>query len=185
MEDREIVSGMRARKENAIRAAEEKYGAYCRKIAGNVLSNAEDVKECLNDVWLAAWNSIPPNEPENLKTYLGKLTRELSVDRFRTNHRKKRVPEEKIEAIDELEEMIGSSDVEASVLEAELAGIVSAFLRSLPEKECDVFLRRYWFFDGIRDISKRYGYSESKVKMTLFRIREKLKTRLKKEGYLS
>ena len=185
MNDKVLVQEIRERKETGLSGAKAQYGAYCLYIARNILHSEEDAEECLNDALLAAWNSIPPQKPENLKTYLGKLIREIAVDRWRRNTAQKRVSPASIVPLDELEEMIGAGSVEEAAEEAELSRLISDFLRTLPETERTLFLRRYWYYDSIQQISKRYGFGKSKVSVTLLRTRKKLAAYLKKEGYMT
>ena len=184
MNDGAIVQLFWNRDETAVEETKKKYEGYCHSIAQNILFNAQDSEECLNDVLLAAWNSIPPQKPENLKAYLGKLTREIAVDCWRKNRAGKRITSDFIVSLDELEEMIGEYDVESTVAEAELSRLLSCFLRALKETERNVFVRRYWYHDPIERICARYGFGKSKVLMLLKRTRDKLAAYLKKEGYL-
>lgn len=185
MEDREIVEAFLKRDEDAVRHASEKYGRYCLAVAGRVLSREEDAEECVNDALLAAWNSIPPQKPERLSTYLGKLTRRIAVSRLRAETAGKRGGTEAVLSLEELEESIPDGEDFTEALEAEeLAGFISAFLRRLPQEERVLFLRRYWYFDSIREIADAAGYRESKVKMKLKRTRDKLALALRQEGYL-
>ena len=170
MTDREIVQLFRRRDEAAIEQAEQAYALYCRSIASRILSDATDVEECVNDVWLAAWNSIPPNEPERLATYLGKLTRNIAIDRVRASGAQKRRTERYALSLDELAEVIPDGNgPEQQVRAAELER---------------VFLCRYWYLDSLAEIGERFGYSESKVKSLLHRTREKLRHYLQKEELL-
>ncbi len=184
MEDREIVKLYLRRDEQAIQESERKYSRYLRSIAGSILSDAEDTAECENDAYLAAWNSIPPQEPADLKTYLGKLTRRISIDRYRKRTAGKRGGGEYALSLDELEECVPSAaDSPENVLEgAALSGILDAFLRTLPETKRIIFLRRYWYAEPVADIAARFGYKENRVRTMLFRIREELKEHLSKEG---
>lgn len=185
MNDDELVRAIRDRDESGIAAAKKQYGSYCLYIARNILGSEQDAEECLNDALLAAWNSIPPQNPGNLKTYLGKLVREIAVDRWRRNTAQKRIAPSSIVSLDELEELVGDGSVEAAVEEAELSRAISAFLRRLPETERMLFIRRYWYYDPILQICKRTGFSKSRVTVTLMRTRKKLAAYLKKEGYIT
>lgn len=153
-------------------------------IAQNVLSNRGDAEECVSDVLLAAWNSIPPQKPENLKTYLGKLTRRIAINRLKRDNAKKRDADRTAVSLDEIEEIVGESTVEASVETSELSKKISTFLRSLRETERNVFIRRYWYGDSIESICSRFGFGKSKTVMMLKRTRDKLYDYLKNEGYL-
>lgn len=183
MEDSRIVALYWERDESALTHTRVKYGAYCRTIAQQILHSREDAAECENDTYLRAWNAMPPDRPHGLRAYLGAITRRLSLDRWRGRTTQKRGGGEVAFSLEELGECVPHPDSVPEAVEAgELAAILSAFLRSLPSAECDVFLRRYWYFDSMAQIARRYGYSESKVKMTLSRTRDKLRVHLEKEG---
>ncbi|MBR6404603.1 MAG: sigma-70 family RNA polymerase sigma factor [Lachnospiraceae bacterium] len=182
MEDRRIVDLYWQRDETAIAETENKYGRFCFSIANNILRNREDAKECVNDTWLGAWNAMPPHRPEILSTFLGKITRRLSLRKWRARTAEKRGGGSMELSIEELEECIPSRQrIDEGLETAELAEIISTFLEALPPEERRVFMRRYWYFDSIRDISRRFGFGESKVKMMLKRTRDKLLICLQKE----
>ncbi len=183
MDDFEIVSKFWERDENAIFQARTKYGLYCRSVACNILRNSEDVDEVLNDTFLGAWNSIPPNKPQKLSTFLGKITRNLSLKKFRQINADKRGAGVVTVSLEELSECISQNKtVEEEISIKELARTIDSFLRTVRDEERRVFLRRYWYFDSIEEISIKFGYSQSKIKTMLFRTREKLKKQLEKEG---
>ena len=184
MDDKIIIQKFFERNEEAISISKEKYGEYCTYIAHNILLNHEDEEECMNDVLLAAWNSIPPQKPDNLKTYLGKLARNMAIDRWRKNKAQKRNTDDSIMLFEEIEEMVGKNTVESSIDSAELSAEISKFLRSIREIDRKVFVRRYWYGDSIEAICNFYGLSKSNASMILKRTREKLAVHLKKEGYL-
>ena len=183
MRDDEIVKLFWERNEQALTESRDQYAQYCLYIAGNVLHDRQDSEECLNDVLLQAWKSIPPERPMNLKTYLGKLTRNAAVDCLRKKCAAKRIPAGMMTPLDELEEVVGDSDVESSIQAEELSHLISLFLRSVREEERNVFLRRYWYYDSVKEIQDRYGFGKSKVLVMLKRTRDKLAKYLKKEGY--
>lgn len=184
MQDRQIVELYLNRDETAVSETTEKYGKYLMKIALNILANEEDAKECVNDTYLAVWGSIPPNEPENLSTYLVKLIRRISIDRLRANHRQKRIPTEYLVSIDELNQIITDNSTPESDYEVKLfAAAINSFIKSLPEKKKNVFVARYYFHDSLKSISSSFGISEAKAKSILFRTRRELKEHLLKEGY--
>lgn len=184
MDEQKIVEKFFERNEEAIMDLKRLYNTYCLYIAENILYDKEEAEECLNDALLAAWNSIPPNKPKNLKTYLGKLIREIAIDRWRRNNAQKRTAVGKIHSLDELEEMVGESKVEEEIEDTELSNNISEFLRTLQDTERNIFVRRYWYCDSIDKICERYGFSKGKVVMMLRRTREKLADHLKKEGLL-
>lgn len=180
MEDDRIVELYRQRDESAIKESAAKYGAYCGKIAYDILHSAQDAEECVNDTWLRAWNAIPPEKPRRLAVFFGKIVRNLAIDRYRRDRSGKYGGGQAALCLDELEECIG----EDARMEDDLAlrEIMNGFLRSLPEKNREVFLMRYWYFMPITEIASQSGVSEGSVKMTLRRLRDKLKEYLKKEG---
>ena len=183
MEDRDIIALYLARNEAAIAETEKKYGKYCYSVAYNILYSAEDAKECVNDVLMNAWNSIPPHMPSVLSAFLGKLTRYVSLKRWRYARTKKRGGGETALVYEELSECIpGNKSLEEELQEKELAEIIGRFLDGLPAVERRIFICRYWYFDDIAAISRRFGYSVSKVKSMLYRIRKKLLFRLNEEG---
>ena len=185
MEKKTITERFIARDESVLADVKEQYGQYCFSIARNMLSDNESAEECVNDALLAAWNSIPPNAPENFKAYIGKLVKRIAINRYKRDSAQKRSAEKTALPLEEMEEMLGDNDVEAHVESAELARSISTFLRGLKETERNVFVRRYWYRDPLESICKRYGFGKSKVKMMLKRTRDHLAEYLKKEGYFS
>ncbi|MGN0629368.1 MAG: RNA polymerase sigma factor [Oscillospiraceae bacterium] len=177
MEDEKILDLYWARDEHAIAETENKYCAYCGVIARNILADREDEEECLSDTWLRAWNSIPPKRPLRLSSYLGAITRNYSI-----NMLKKR--KQRPLFFDELEECIPSGESTDDFDEKELEALLNSFLRSISKVERYVFLRRYWYCDSISQIAFDAGFSESKVKSMLFRLRGRLKKELAKGGVL-
>lgn len=184
MEDRAIVDLYWSRNPEAIQRTGEKYGGYCRTIARNILPDRRDAEECVNDTWLNAWNAMPENRPSLLAPFLGKITRNLAFTRWRAGRTEKRGNGELPLVLDELAECVSSADTLQAVEAAELEQEVNRFLRTLPERECHVFLRRYWFTEPTADIAKRYGMREATVRTSLFRSRKKLRRHLEKEGLL-
>lgn len=183
LEDSKIIDLYWARKEQALAETDAKYGNYCRTIARNILRNFEDTEECVSDTWLHAWNSMPPQRPGILSAFLGRITRNLSFDRCKYQQAAKRGGGTLPLALDELGECIPASGrVEHALEQKELAATIDRFLRTLPEKDCNLFLRRYWYVDSISVIADRYGMKENTVKSILFRTREKLRKFLGEEG---
>ena len=183
MDDKQILDLYWERSEVAISETSKKYGKYCRYIAFNILHNDEDSEECVNDTYLRAWNSIPPNRPSVLKTFLGKITRNLSLDRYELLNAKKRNGGQMPLVFDEIQECIPSLDsTENIVEEIALTDILNRFLSSLSLEQRKIFMRRYWYLSPIKEITTEYGMSESKIKMSLFRSRNELKKLLEKEG---
>ena len=180
MEDLAIIELYWKRNESAIKESQMKYGGYCSTIADNILHSAEDTEECVNDTWFRAWNTIPPEKPKRLAVFFGRITRNLAIDRFRSDTSKKRGGGQIALCLDELAECIG----EDSPIEDRLAlreGL-NRFLRELSDKNRTIFLLRYWYMMPVSDIAKRYNLSEGAVKMLLQRVRNKLKDYLQKEG---
>ncbi len=186
MDDGVIIDLYWQRDEHAITATAEKYGAYCGSIAKNMLLNLEDAEECVNDTWFHAWNAIPPHKPSRLSVFLGKITRELSLNRYKARFAQKRGNGELALALDELDEVIFTkSDTVEQMIEYELVGkAISNFLRKQPDKSADVFMRRYYHFCPIKQISSEFFISESKVKSILFRMRKKLYAYLESEDII-
>ena len=185
MDDIQIIALYWERNPLAIDRTMEKYGNYCSAIARNILGSEEDTEECVNDTWLGAWNSIPPKRPEHLPGFLGKLIRSKAIDRLRAQHREKRGGGKVSLALDEIAEIIpAGSNPEQSILERELIQALNRFLAGLPKEARIVFMLRYWFFADIEEIAARLGFSRSKVKSMLHRIRSKLRLFLQKEDLL-
>lgn len=184
MEDRQIIELYWRRDEDAIVQSEQKYGAYCRAVARQILRVAEDVEECVSDTWLAAWNAMPPARPAVLRTFLGRLSRNLSINRSLYDRAQKRGGGEVPLALEELKDCTGARDSAADAAEtAELGRLIDTFLRTLPEEECDLFLRRYWYLDPIEEIARRFRLRSGTVKTRLHRTRRRLREYLMKEGY--
>lgn len=185
VEDKNIVDLYWDRDENAITETASKYGKYCFSIAFNILENIEDAEECVNDSYLNAWNSMPPHRPTKLSTFVGKITRFVSLKKWRDKHAQKRRSGNVAIAYEELSECIPSNKGIDEALEAqELAKIIDTFLDTLPYAEQKVFICRYWYFDSISAISKQFGFGESKIKSMLHRTRKKLQSKLLEEGVL-
>ena len=184
MEDREIVNLYWERNTSAIKETDTKYGGYCKAIAKNILGNHEDAEECVNDTYLNTWNSIPPNRPNILSTYLGKITRNLSFDRFRRRHAEKRGGGEIELILDELGECVSDTDsVEQEVEKKDLVRAINRYLDTLTQEKCSIFLCRYWYAIPVSEIAARFGMSEGNVSVTLNRIRHQLKNYLEERGY--
>lgn len=185
MTDKEIISRCWARDDYAIHGMMATYSLYCSAIAGRILALREDVDECLNDTWLGAWNAMPPKHPNNLRIFLGKITRNLSIDRYRRAHSAKRGGGEMDAVLEELAECLtGSQSPEEALVARELEAAIQKFLRRLPQKECSVFLRRYFYLEPVAEIAQGCGIPENQVYVLLHRSRTKLKTMLEQEGYL-
>lgn len=184
MLDRDIVALYWKRSEEAITQTQRKYGSYCLSIARNILPILEDAQECVNDTYLAAWDAMPPHKPRILSTFLGKLTRRISIDRWRRLSAQKRGGDTVTLALEELGECIASdSDPQKQVEAKELGQIITRFLQKQDDLERVVFVRRYYGLRKVEEIAKEFGLSESNAKTMLFRTRQKLREFLAKEGY--
>lgn len=182
MDDSQIVDLYFARSETAIQKTDSKYGGYCYKIAYGILANREDSEESVSDTYLSAWNCIPPRRPARLSTFLGKLTRNIAIDRWRKGNAKKRGSGEADIALEELGECVsGQPSAEAALLRKEVIASLNRFLSGLPNDERDVFLCRYWYVNSLEEISGKTGFSVSKIKSMLHRTRLKLSRQLEKE----
>ena len=183
MEDHAIIELYWERSEDAISKTAAKYGGYCYTIAYNILSNNEDAEESVNDTWLAAWNTMPPRRPKLLAAFLGKMTRYISLDRWKNRTARKRGGGEVPLVLEELEECISGEDsVEKEYLQKEFAESLNQLVENLPDVERKVFLCRYWYMDSIETIAEHFGFSESKVASMLHRTRGKLRKMLEQEG---
>ena len=184
MEDKKIIDMYLRRDEAAISATAKKYGNYCYSVAYNILYSKEDAEESVNDTYHAAWNCMPPHRPNVLATFLGKITRRISIDRWRKTQAVRRGGGEITLALEELGECVeGTGSVEEELERQELIGVINLFLKSLPDTERRVFLCRYWYMDSVSDIAGHFGFSGSKITSMLHRIRGKLRCQLEKEGY--
>jgi RNA polymerase sigma factor (sigma-70 family) len=183
MEDHQIIELYFRRSEQAIAETADKYGRYCHTIANHVLGNPEDAEECVNDTWLHTWNAIPPTRPSCFRAFLGRITRNLSINRFLGRTAVKRGGGETAAALDELKDCVAAEETVESVIdERELGRAISAFLETLPEKKRVIFVRRYWYLCPIAEIASSLGEGESMVKMSLSRMRRKLRDYLEQEG---
>ncbi len=185
MEDNNIIELFFQRSENAIAETSKKYGRYCRKIAYSILQNSRDTEECVNDTYLKAWNSIPPQKPNNLAVFLSRITRNLALDKYRSANRIKRGKGQTEQVLDELSGCLPlENKTEAVIEDIVITETVNNFLSSLSAENRTVFVRRYWYMDSIQKIAHDHGYSISKVKMSLMRSRNELKILLEKEGII-
>ena len=181
MDDQSILDLYFARDERGLTGAAAKYGGYCTAIARNLLGTPQDTEECVNDTWLGSWRAIPPTRPDNLRVYLGRLCRNLALNRLRHNHAQKRGGG--VLLLEELEECLPGGQTPQEAFDAKETGaIISRFLR-----ECDVtartlFLRRYWYGESVADAARFCGVPVGTAKSTLSRTRTKLKEALEKEG---
>lgn len=184
MTDEKIVDLYWERSENAIKETENTYGRYFHYIAHEILRNDEDAEEIVNDTYLKAWNTIPPERPNPLKAFLGRITRQLSLNRLEQNKAQKRGGGQYIVALDELAECIPDDNKDSDIIEImALTESINQFLRGLSLEQRRIFINRYWYMSSISDIANFYNMSESKITSMLFRTRNKLKEHLSKEGF--
>ncbi|MBQ8401280.1 MAG: sigma-70 family RNA polymerase sigma factor [Clostridia bacterium] len=184
MQDEQIVQLYWDRDQTAVTETQTKYGAYLTKIAMNILADRQDSEESVNDTYLAAWNSMPPQKPSVLSVYLSRLTRRISIDLYRRRSARKRQGNQYALSLSELDETVsGGTTPEEEVETAYLAEVISRFLRSLSEDERNTFIGRYYYLDPLKDVAAYCGMGEAKAKSMLHRTRQKLKAFLEKEGY--
>lgn len=184
MEDKSIIQLYWDRNDRAITATAEKYGGYCASIARNILGSSEDAEECVNDTYLNAWNAMPTHWPEQLSTFLGKITRNLSFNRYRNGHAAKRGGGETALILDELAECVsGTETVEQIVDRRELVRAINAFVKDLPPVKRSIFVRRYWYADAVRKIAADCRIQPGSVSKILERERKQLKTYLAERGF--
>lgn len=184
MTDEQIVSLYWQRDESAIAETDVKFNRYLTKIAYNILADLEDSRESVNDTYLAAWNSIPPHRPGILSTYLGKITRRISIDRFRYRTREKRKASEYEISLSELGDCVSGGNTTEEIVNIKLlADAIGIFLRLQSEESRNAFVGRYYYLDSIREVAAYCGMTESKCKTVLYRTRVGLKEYLRKEGF--
>lgn len=181
MNDHRIIELYFARDEEAIKQTDIKYGKLCHSVAYNILNNNEDSEECVNDTYIGVWNAIPPTRPNNFMAFVCKITRNLSLKRLEAMSRQKRSQAILI-SLDELAEVLSDESIANGVSDEDIGKLISDFLRNEKSEIRDVFIRKYYFFDSIGDIARRYDFTESKVKNMLHHTRTKLKDFLIKEG---
>lgn len=185
MEDARIVALYWDRDETAIVASEDKYGAYCSTISYNITASLEDAEECVNETWLRAWNTIPPDRPIRLVAFFGKIVRNLSLDSLRRKNALRRGGSNVCLALEELQECIPSDhDVEQQVMAGELSCTISGFLKTLPERERKLFMRRYFYLEPMELAAKHLQLSAKNAAVILYRVRAKLAQRLREEGFV-
>lgn len=184
MEDTKIIDLYWLRSESAIAETQQKYGPYCYSIAEHILSCHEDSEECVSDTCLRAWNAMPPSRPGCLRVFLGRITRNLALDRYRERMTDKRGGGQVLLVLDELRDCAGREDSPLDAVEKKrMARVISAYLRTLPAEKQSMFLLRYWYLSSVADIARELGISESKVKSDLYRIRKKLRRELEREDF--
>ena len=184
MKDEQIIDLLNKRDESALRAAEEKYGAFCHTIAANILSMREDREECLNDMLLALWNNIPPEVPQSLKAYIAKIIRNLALKKTRSENVWKRTSSFAELGAEFIEAIPDSCDLSEQFEAARAGRIISKYLEKAPAHESDVFILRYYFGERVECIAADMGFTVGKVKTVLHRTRRRLAEKLKQEGII-
>ncbi|MBE6908658.1 MAG: sigma-70 family RNA polymerase sigma factor [Ruminococcaceae bacterium] len=183
MEDQAIIELYFARSEDAVGETDRKYGAFCRRVACNILSVREDAEECVNDTYHAAWNAIPPERPASLRAYLGAITRNLSVARWRTEHAQKRFAGMET-LLSELDECVPAREgTEADFARGELTEAIAAWLRGLAPDDRALFVRRYWYGDAVKALAKECGVGENQMAQRMRRLRRGLRAALEEGGF--
>ena len=183
MEDQQIICLYRDRDPEAIEQTKQKYGGLCHAIAHRLLQNHEDAEECVNDTYLALWDAIPPASPAPLSAFAAKITRNLAMKRLEHLSAAKR-SSEAVLSFEELSECLSASDdLSQHMHSLDLRNAITLFLQTQDTESRQIFLRRYFFFDSVKEIAMRYGISKSKLKSTLRRTRNKLRTYLIQEGF--
>lgn len=186
MDDAAIVQLFWDRSEKAIEAVTKKYGRFCHAIAMNILGSAQDAEECVNDTYLATWNSIPPKRPSILPPFLGRITRNLSINLYKKNHAEKRGGGNLPLVLDELSEVIaGEESADSELFRKELLEQINEFLSELPSDKRKIFVCRYWYADSVKDIAERMNMTENNVSVSLNRMRNQLRTKLLEGGLIS
>lgn len=181
MEDHEIISLYYERSEDAIVQTEKKYGGFCHHLALNILSDYEDAEECVNDTWLAAWNRMPPTWPASLRAFLGRITRNLSISRFRKNRAKKRYAGIEV-LLSELGECVPESAIESEVDQQYLSDIIIRWLDGLTDEKRFLFVRRYWYGDSVKELAARQGLTADQMARKMQKLRKSLRKTLEMEG---
>ena len=185
MDDRQIISLFFERSEQAIEALSAKYGALMKTVASNILGNTEDAEESLNDALLAVWNTVPPEDPQSLSAYSCRITRNIALTKYQSNTAQKRNSRFDI-SLNELSECLaGKETVEDSISAEELGRLINQFLAGQNKKNRQIFVRRYWFGEDIRELAESFRMSENHVSVRLSRLRSRLRAYLEKEGFLN
>lgn len=184
MDDNEIIELFFARDEGAIEAASREYGAYCAAIARGILNDQGAAEECVNDTWLKCWQSIPPQRPRSLKGYAGRIVRNLALSARRGSTAQKRGGGQVQLALDELSEVVSGGETPEGALDRQaFRGALDGFLATLPKRDRNLFLRRYWYLDSVEALARRHSMSKTQVTTALYRLRQKLRVHLQQEGF--
>lgn len=183
MNDQWIIKMFFERSEDAIHELNLKYGKICRRLANNFLHNEQDAEECINDAYLAVWNTIPPQNPKPLSTYVYRIVKNIAMKKYRANTTQKRNNYYEV-VLEEADEFLAVNEtVESEILAKEISRQVNVFLGQIKDKDRVMFVQRFWFCYSIEDIAKTLGVSKNYVTVHLHRTREKLRDHLKSEGF--
>jgi len=184
MDDNAIIDLFFARDQRAIEEASREFGAYCAAIARNILNDPGAAEECVNDTWLKCWQSIPPQRPHSLKSFAGRIARNLALSTLRGSNARKRGGGQVQLALEELGEVVSGGETPEGALDRQaFRDALDGFLAGLPERNRNLFLRRYWYLDSVEQLAKRFSMSRTQVTTTLHRLRQKLRVHLHQEGF--
>ena len=184
MDDNAIIDLYFARDQQAVQATAQAYGAYCASIAQRILDDRGAAEECVNDTWLKCWQSIPPQRPRSLKSFAGRIVRNLALSALRADAAQKRGGGQVRLALEELGEVVSGSDTPEGALDRQaFRAALDGFLAGLPERNRNLFLRRYWYLDSVEQLARRFGMSRTQVTTTLHRLRQRLRVHLEQEGF--
>ncbi len=184
MDDNAIIDLYFARDQQAVQATAQAYGAYCASIAQRILDDRGAAEECVNDAWLKCWQSIPPQRPRSLKSFAGRIVRNLALSALRADAAQKRGGGQVRLALEELGEVVSGSDTPEGALDRQaFRAALDGFLAGLPERNRNLFLRRYWYLDSVEQLARRFGMSRTQVTTTLHRLRQRLRVHLEQEGF--
>ncbi len=184
MEDKAIIQLYWDRSDEAIPATDEKYGSQCRGLSARILQSREDAEECVNDTWLRAWNTMPPQFPGSLRAYLLKIVRNLSIDRWRAESSRKRGGGA-AELVLELEDCLPPAPSAEEVTEARAAAeVIDRWLDRLPVEDRVIFLKRYWYGMTVKEIARQFSCTQNHMAKRLFRLRNSLRAALEQEGVI-
>lgn len=183
MEDKQIISLFLHRSEDAIKSLEKKYEKLLFSVIGNILTDKEDIKECLNDTYLGVWNSVPPNHPEFLSAYVCRIAKNIAVKRYKKETAQKRNKEYRC-TLDEIGQVLIDSEIEHTIEAHELGQYINSFLKTLNSMDRTLFINRYWFSYSNKQLAQIYQMKENNISVRLLRIRERLRKYLHERGYL-
>lgn len=182
MDDNQIVELFWQRDNQAIKEVQSKYGKLCFQLAKRITGNIQDAEEIVNEAYLGVWNKIPPEKPRHLKSFVCRIARNISIDRLRYSQAEKRKHDSHV-SLDEIQDILSGTDTPESIYDSkETAAFISDFLRGIKTDKRNMFLQRYWYYKSISEIAEEFEITESKVKVTLHRVRWELKKYLEDKG---